>query len=256
MGKLNRATIDNLQQSTIEAKRMNPSVSMSDFISSPLPPAHLRFKVHGSEDAASYANVGETCARNIHDIVASVGQNATDVMSLFDFGCGCGRIAPWLHRYMPQAKYTASDIDHEAVLWCQTHLPFLSAYENGPIPPLTFSDGSFDLIVAISLFTHLDEAMQFAWLRELQRVLQTGQLLVMSVHGDSLWPKEIDDVTREKGFLFKKATVWRDKFPEWYQSAFHTEKYINTNYSEHFSVLKYVPKGLNTHQDLLVLQKR
>ena len=48
---------------------------------------------------------------------------------------------------------------------------------NNALPPLLFPDCAFDLVFAISVFTHLDEQYQLAWLAELRRVAQPGAIL-------------------------------------------------------------------------------
>jgi len=51
---------------------------------------------------------------------------------------------------------------------------------------LPFEDGFFDLIFSVSIFTHLPEKMQIAWLEELRRASKPGALVLSSVHGE-LW---------------------------------------------------------------------
>jgi hypothetical protein len=57
---------------------------------------------------------------------------------------------------------------------------------NGLRPPLRHSDGLFDFVFSISLFTYLPEDMIFEWLDELRRVTKTGGLVALSVHGVEL----------------------------------------------------------------------
>ena len=53
---------------------------------------------------------------------------------------------------------------------------------NETMPPLPFPDRFFDFVYSISIFTHLPEAMQFAWLEEINRVLKAGGEAVISTH--------------------------------------------------------------------------
>ena len=48
---------------------------------------------------------------------------------------------------------------------------------------MDFPDAYFDLIFNHSVFTHLDENYQDAWLAELERVTKPGGVLVLSVSG-------------------------------------------------------------------------
>jgi predicted SAM-dependent methyltransferase len=47
------------------------------------------------------------------------------------------------------------------------------------------SDGSFDLIYALSVFTHIPVQWQMAWLQELHRVLRPRGYLLCTVLGNS-----------------------------------------------------------------------
>ena len=44
---------------------------------------------------------------------------------------------------------------------------------------------TFDLVVALSVFTHMTEPLQVCWMRELRRVLQPRGLLLLTVLGDN-----------------------------------------------------------------------
>ena len=58
----------------------------------------------------------------------------------------------------------------------------------------------------------------------------------------------------EKEFVFQRS--YEDGlFPAWYQNAFHSEKYVKENFGKYFEVMTYLPKGMNEHQDVVVLRK-
>ena len=41
-------------------------------------------------------------------------------------------------------------------------------------PPLRFADGSFDIVYAYSVFSHLSERVQLRWVEEFARILRPG----------------------------------------------------------------------------------
>src|SRR5206468_8257505 len=55
---------------------------------------------------------------------------------------------------------------------------------NGLSPPLAFGDASFDLAYALSVFTHLPEAIQHDWMDELRRVVRPGGFVLLTMHGE------------------------------------------------------------------------
>jgi SAM-dependent methyltransferase len=223
-----------------------------------LPPASLRYRVHGSPDLGSFLDVGKKCVQDIKASLSRIGKNLDLFQNILDFGCGCGRTLLWLGKHSRSFRIYGTDIDAEAISWCDKNLGFGKFSLNTALPPLDFSSGMFDLILAISVFTHLDEDHQFLWLRELERVIGKKGILVLTVHGHHCW-KELrsEDIkeVRGHGFLFLKSNFWKGLFPEWYQTAYHTREYVLENYGKYFEVLDYIPRGLNNHQDLVILQK-
>jgi SAM-dependent methyltransferase len=100
-----------------------------------------------------------------------------------DFGCGAGRILRHLLAEAQVAELHGVDIDEPSIDWLRDNLaPPLHVAVNGERPPLRFGDRHFDLIWAISVFTHITEEWS-AWLLELHRILRPGGLLIASFHG-------------------------------------------------------------------------
>src|SRR5436189_225548 len=65
-----------------------------------------------------------------------------------------------------------------SMAWLQAHLsPALRVFSNAQGPPLPQPDGYFDLIWAISVFTHITDRWS-EWLLELHRVLSPSGLLI------------------------------------------------------------------------------
>lgn len=107
---------------------------------------------------------------------------------VLDFGCGAGRT---LRQFIPEAESAeiwGVDIDERSVDWINENLnPPLRAKTCAVDPPLDFETGSFDLIWAVSVFTHLSENSA-DWLLELHRLLRPGGLLMATYMGE--WNSE------------------------------------------------------------------
>jgi SAM-dependent methyltransferase len=149
----------------------------------PLPPPRLRLLVDGrSADQRHFLRVGRQMLDGIRDGVGQMGRQLEDLRTVLDFGCGCGRVARhW--STVPGPELYGCDYNPELVDWCARNLCVLRATRNEPAPPLPYVSGSFDLIYALSVFTHLDDELQREWLDEFRRVLAPGGLLVVSVLG-------------------------------------------------------------------------
>jgi SAM-dependent methyltransferase len=107
---------------------------------------------------------------------------------VLDFGCGAGRT---LRHFLGEAEMCelwGADIDAASIEWLQGALcPPLHALRCGAEPPLALEPG-FDLIWAVSVFTHLTDT-SLAWLLELHRLLKPGGLLMASYMGR--WNSEV-----------------------------------------------------------------
>ena len=130
--------------------------------------------------------------------------------TILDFGCGCGRVISSLSK-LTGAQLFGTDIDAEAIEWCNRSLPSVGKFSvNDKLPPFPFDDNAFDLVYSISIFTHLPEDMQFAWLGELNRVLKPSGYAILTTHGSSLFPShllsaEITSEFNEKEFTTTSA---------------------------------------------------
>jgi len=151
----------------------------------PLPPPRLRLLVDGrSPDVGAHLRLGRQMWQSIHDACAESGNPTEEMRAVLDFGCGCGRVL----RHWPAAGPEVHGCDYNPGLvgWCAENLAPARVTRNGLTPPTPYVSESFDLIYALSVFSHLGPPLQRQWLAEFRRLLRPGGLLVLSVIGDSL----------------------------------------------------------------------
>jgi SAM-dependent methyltransferase len=202
---------------------------------------------------------------DLKNSLSLTGKGFQDFNNMLEFGCGCGRVLRHLCDLPEKCRISGTDIDREAIEWCRSNLPRFSFGVNNPLPPLPYPAGNFDLVYAISVFTHLDEDYQFAWLAELKRVLRPGGILIATTHGafihdlasrrGSLSPVELETL-QHKGLLFKtgrKGLFKLDSLPDFYQAAFHTKQYVTEAWTKFFTIRHYLERGLEDYQDLVLL---
>jgi SAM-dependent methyltransferase len=113
---------------------------------------------------------------------------------VFDFGCGCGRIARQLMEQRPRPeRYLGIDVHHGMIEWCRQNLaPAAPEFEfvhhdvfsRGLNPtgahqyaPFPAGKAEFTLVEAWSIFTHLTEPQAEFYLREVARVLEPGGVM-------------------------------------------------------------------------------
>ncbi len=225
-----------------------------------LPPAFLRKRVHGAEDPESFEQAGLALARNVFERLGRIEASGADFRVL-DLGVGCGRVLRPLQALCRQSSWQdkiewhGCDIDGQAIEWSRTYLGSRASFlANGFMPPLPFGDGFFDFVYSISIFTHLPETMQFAWLGEINRVLKVGGQAFISTH--SFGPARN---RKEERIVARGFHHWGGKgaegLPDFYQTSCHTREYIEREWPKYISVQSFIEKGVNNDQNLVMCRR-
>lgn len=232
-----------------EALRALAPGTRPDVEGPPLPPRRLMVRVAGIADAAWFVRSG----RAAFDAIAAHAP-LDEVEAVLDFGCGCGRVTRYWAGF--GASIAGSDLDPGAIEWCRRNLGFGRFEVNGLEPPLAFEDASFDLVYALSVFTHLPAGLQLAWREELRRVLRPGGLLLVTTHGRSYLPR-LEPVERERFERGELVVRWADVPGTNLCSAYHPEAYLHGAFANGFSLLELEPEGAlgNPTQDLVLLRR-
>ena len=175
--------------------------------------------------------------------------------TILDFGCGCGRvIRNWARLDVDAA---GSDLSGSAIVWCRENLSFARFETNGLSPPLAFGDASFDLAYALSVFTHLPEAIQHDWMDELRRVVRPGGFVLLTMHGERYLERLGEDERRR--FQAGQLVVrWGEVPGTNLCTTFHPPVWIRERLLPHgFEEVAFVPEGAagNPYQDLFLLRR-
>jgi len=114
---------------------------------------------------------------------------------VFDFGCGCGRVARQMALQDPRpGMYVGIDLHPGMIRWCQRnlqpvvpnftffhhdiyHVRFNPVAGKPPTAPFPVEDGQFTLVNALSVFTHLTQEHAVHYLRECARILRPDGVL-------------------------------------------------------------------------------
>ena len=120
--------------------------------------------------------------------------------SVLDVGCGGGRMAAPLTYYLTEGRYVGFDVHAESIEWCRNvigsrhagfdfaHVDIRNARYN-PTGALNatdvrfpYGDGTFDFVIASSLFTHMLRDEVAHYLREFARVLRRGGVAFVTAY--------------------------------------------------------------------------
>jgi SAM-dependent methyltransferase len=226
-------------------------------------------RVAGRISREEFLTQGRMAAADLQRALAAAGVGADDVERLLDFGCGSGRLLMHLPTLLPKTDLWGFDVDAEAVAWCNEHIPGTTVISGEGMPPIDVPAGHFDAVVANSVFTHLDERYQDAWLDELLRITRPGATLVLSTHGEYAFglieqphlAAGTPGVERWRGELDRDGILfWADDgldpsvHPDYYHTTFHAPWYVFEHWASRFELVAYLPRGLLRHQDYVVLR--
>ena len=192
----------------------------------------------------------------------ATGRGMADIRTILDWGAGCGRLTQHLAR-LPAAKVYGADIDPDNVAWASANVRDGSFTAVNLDPPLPYPDGHFDMVIGISVFTHLTEADQFAWLAELRRVLKPDGVLAVTVAGDNALKKatlpaaiRFFSETRRHGFSDNTIGNTFDHLlkhrPAYYRNTRHQPDYIRREWSRYFDVRAIERGAMGGQQDLVI----
>jgi hypothetical protein len=215
--------------------------------------AHPQFST--PDDVASYyfANGAES-AKKLHDLVERHFDNHD--ISIMEFASGYGMVSRHIPLEMPTAHVVSCDIHPAAVSFIQESLGIESVRSTHEPEDLDLGR-SFDVVFALSFFSHMPEASFGRWLTALYRHVEPGGILAFTAHGlASALPLGSPDIP-DSGFWFKPDSEQYDLNRSEYGSTISTPEWVvRTLYSSVGAPLSDVRFGYWWgHQDLYVVAK-
>ncbi len=254
------------------AARLSCFVPLPDDGHFPDPPDDLQERVSALHGPAFRAQ-GLRMFTDLVDQMARLGIPTAG--RILDWGCGCGRVTRHFVARVPDATIVGCDIDAEAVAWCDRHLRGRYV-EIAPMPPTPFDDGAIDVVIGCSVLTHLRAAVQDAWLAEMRRVLAPGGYLIASTQGAYAYQLSHRDPAATGPRALVRRLVGTAPAgrrlegiddavpdpaldgiapPDYYRGVFQSRDHTIAVCSQHFEIVDYVERGLNGHQDLVIVRR-
>ncbi len=221
----------------------------------PIPPAKLiHFTINSSEiswflhsGAISFDCLSNALERNQY----SLGK----FHNVLDFGCGCGRVLRFWHGTKGVHKF-GSDYNPELIHWAQSHLNRVADFQTNLLaPPLNYPDNFFDFVYSLSVFTHLPEDLQDAWMDELFRVLEPNGLLLITLHGRSR--AHVLDQEQKARFLEGQMVVIHEEAAGANLcGSYHPVEYVKNRLARKFELVDFIESGArDSNQDIYLLRK-
>lgn len=209
------------------------------------------FKKMTNEPAVAlfhYYNVGLAALNKLSEELGELDQ----ISSVLDFGSGYGRGSRFLPAFFPNAKISVSEIKPGALAFQASQFGYNTIHHSED--PKSFMGDNFDLIIAVSVFSHLPEEATMNWLRALTDCLSKGGSLLFTynprgagITGDYEFIAQSEDLGME----------WvsdRIKQSNQYGSAFYSEQRMAEIMNKLSLSYKLLP-GFSGSQNAVLIKK-
>ncbi|APW44984.1 class I SAM-dependent methyltransferase [Rhodoferax saidenbachensis] len=219
-------------------------------------------RVIGNGDQRAFLLGGATIVKRFEQLLLERFERPlSSFESILDWGCGAGRLSRYLSLLSPSV--TGIDIDADNIASCARTIPGARFMQVDLMPPTSFPEAAFDLVLGLSVLTHLDEVVQDAWLAELRRITRPNALLMLSVQGLAQMalyrtPPELHLEVHRSGFFDAGANSQLQEVvadASYYRNVMHSPDYIMVRWSRWFDVLDII-EGTAGNQDVVLLRRR
>ena len=221
------------------------------------PDDHMYKVMVGNNNAAGYIPSGRRNTMVFRNLVKEHNPSLLRDVRLLDYGCGHGRMT----RHMPSAfspsVLVAADVLEGGVRFCAEELgtvPFVISNDN----PISNYDGKFDVIISVSVFTHLPMPLFKTTLAALSEVLDNEGLLLFTANGDAFLKRKNVELT--DGFYFGNINPRKaggaSKLPlEEYGQTCVSPEFMDKLFQETgLQLVKHIPEGHVGYQDIYVVK--
>jgi SAM-dependent methyltransferase len=196
-------------------------------------------------------------AKSARMLAAAIDRHsAGGPLSIMEFAAGYGMVTRHLRRVLPNAAITSCDIHEAAVEFLQTEIGVSAVLSEHRPEDLQFAQ-QYDVVFALSFFSHMPESSFGRWLGALYRNVKPGGLFIFTTHGLASRPNLGDPEIPESGIWFKPLSEQHDIEGAEYGSTLSTPEFvIRELYANTAAPLAEFKAGYWwQHQDLYLARK-
>ena len=203
-----------------------------------------------------YFSDGDNSARQFIGLVSQFLDKRASEAQILEFASGYGCVS----RHLKNARgytFTACDIHPEAINLIANKIG-LNALLSATEPELFSPPQEFDVVFALSFFSHMPRATWGRWITSLLKAVRVGGLLIFTTHGRQSI-KHFGEVTFDQnGYWFRADSEQKDLSTSDYGQTIVLPKYVINGLEKNSdaSLIFFQEAYWWGHQDTYVLRKR
>ncbi len=220
------------------------------------PPNYYLYETY-KLDYKQYKEDGELSAKEIFEWTSKYIQGEFKIL---EWGCGVARIVRHIPNLIDKGSIVfGADINEDMINWNFDNIHNITFKKTDYLPPTLFDNNQFNLVFALSVFTHIEFNFQSDWLKEMKRIISDNGVFLFTTHGKKY---EINLDNKEKEKLQNKGAItidYKQKGHRMMSTYNNYERFKNT-VEEHFQILEYYsgdeyPEKVGG-QDLWIVRKQ
>jgi SAM-dependent methyltransferase len=213
--------------------------------------------------------------RLFRSLAAEHGRPVSSCQAVLDFGCGWGRIIRFFMKDIAASRLVGVDVNPEMIDMCRRHNRWSRFEVVAPSGPTGFPDGSFDLVLSFSVFSHFSEPMHLRWLQEVRRILKAGGLFIATTRPRDFIEQSVLDRIRRPlsqhpdaiAGMFGDTQRWLAAYDagrycyeplpnmvDWGEACI-PKAYVEREWAKYFTVLDYIDDPRRCPQNVIVARR-
>ncbi|MBR0774554.1 class I SAM-dependent methyltransferase [Bradyrhizobium diazoefficiens] len=239
-------------------KKVVPDISPNDMLFDFL--ARVVFSADSSKAIDAYFNGGEDCASKFAALCREHLQ-PPGPSSVLEFASGYGRVARFAKHVLPETNWICSDVHPQAVDFISSKLG-MEASLSVSEPGAWTLHREFDVVFALSFFSHMPATTFAPWLARLFRNVKPGGVLIFTTHGSAslhMWRTVgMQAAFDQRGFYWNSNSDQRDLDPVDYGTSAATVAFVERAVQAipGAELIRFQQAYWWGHQDLYVVSKR
>lgn len=202
-----------------------------------------------------YFKRGDYSAAKLADMLHSCATSSDRPLRLLEFAAGYGSITRHFPNHLPASvRVTCCDIHAEAVEFIRDRMGY-PAVVSTAIPEQLPIEPGFDVIFALSFFSHMPEKTWSRWLYVLLGKLAPGGSLIFTTHGVSSLLRAKYPLDKFDGFIYRKESEQKDLDTEEYGHTIVSPRFVASSIPRGYHIAAFQEAEWEEHQDLYVILK-